>query len=232
MKDNKFYFRAIKCGIGINRLALGECYVNGEYDVDDLLVFFEKLFQSKLAFKKSFFVISSVLESFSLLAFNMHSKKQNKKDVSKHYDIGNDLFKLMLGKSMVYSGAYWQKNVLLNQCDNNLTKINTVCDSIEEAQLNKMLLIAKKLKLKAGMKVLDIGCGWGYQAKFLAINFDVHVIGITISKEQYEYAITSDLDAQQLEFLRVPGLQANGTGKFEFRLQDYRDVDEVRRFEN
>lgn len=56
---------------------------------------------------------------------------------------------------------------------------------------------------------------------------DVHVIGVTISKEQYEYATTTDLKTEELEFLRVPGLNPIGTGRFEFRLKDYRDVNEV-----
>lgn len=56
---------------------------------------------------------------------------------------------------------------------------------------------------------------------------DAHVIGITISKEQYEYATTTDLELDELEFLRVPGLNPKGTGKFEFRLNDYREINEV-----
>lgn len=182
----------------------------------------------------------------------MQTKDQSKKNISAHYDIGNDLFKLMLDRTMNYSCAYWQKNVLLDPLSANdkselkITK-NTLCKTLEEAQLNKMLLISKKLNLKPGMKILDIGCGWGYLAKFLAINFgklfylikfskliinnsfdsDVHVIGITISEEQFKYATSIDLELTDLEFLFISKNESGNYGKFEFRLIDYRDVDET-----
>jgi len=89
-----------------------------------------------------------------------------------HYDLGNDLYQVVLDPTMNYTCALWYPE----------TK------SLEEAQKNKMDLIGRKLKLKPGMKVLDIGCGFGGAAKYLAQNFGVSVTCYNISKEQVAYA--------------------------------------------
>jgi len=228
VNNDAFYWRTVKFGIGCNRLALGESYMDGDWDAD-LLPFLDKAVCSKLAWRKSTLLVSKMVHSLPLLMLNMQTKKRAKKDISHHYDIGNDLFKLMLDKSMNYSCGYWEKNVFLNPAVANQLNVptNTLCETLDEAQLNKMLLIARKLKLAPGMKVLDIGCGWGYLAKFLAINFDVHVLGITISEQQIEYATKTHLEPSELDFLRIPGLKSEGTGSFEFKLQDYRDTKET-----
>jgi cyclopropane-fatty-acyl-phospholipid synthase len=108
----------------------------------------------------------------------------------RHYDIGNDLYKNMLDKRMNYSCGYWKN-----------TK------TLDEAQEAKLDLICKKLKLKPGMTVLDIGCGWGSLEKFAAEKYHVKVVGITVSKEQVRLArkLCKGLDV-------------------EIRLQDYRDL--------
>jgi len=234
IKDEDVYYRMTKYVTGFDRLALGESYLDGQWETDDLLTFFEKCFQSKLSFNKGFNMIAKVMHSLPLLTLNMQTKGLCRKDISSHYDIGNDLFRLMLDRSMNYSCGYWEKNVFLDPNDGNnnsdsefKVNTNTLCSSLDEAQMNKMLLIGRKLNLKPNMRVLDIGCGWGYLAKFLAVNFDVHVIGVTISKEQYEFATTTDLKKEDLEFLKIPGLNPIGTGRFEFRLKDYRDVNET-----
>jgi cyclopropane-fatty-acyl-phospholipid synthase len=98
----------------------------------------------------------------------------------------------MLDRLMVYSCAYWKNS-----------------DNLDDAQEAKLNLICRKLNLATGMKVLDIGCGWGGFAKYAAANFDVSVVGVTVSKEQVE------LTTQICEGLPV-----------EIRLQDYRDVNE------
>lgn len=228
IKDEDVYYRMTKYVTGFDRLALGESYLDGQWETDDLLTFFEKCFQSKLSFNKGFNMIAKVMHSLPLLTLNMQTKGLCRKDISSHYDIGNDLFRLMLDRSMNYSCGYWEKNVFLDPNDGNnnsdsefKVNTNTLCSSLDEAQMNKMLLIGRKLNLKPNMRVLDIGCGWGYLAKFLAVNFDVHVIGVTISKEQYEFATTTDLKKEDLEFLKIPGLNPIGTGRFEFRLKDY-----------
>ncbi len=110
-----------------------------------------------------------------------------------HYDLGNDLFARMLDRRMIYSCAYW-----------------TGAADLDEAQERKLDLVCRKLSLRPGMRVLDIGCGWGGFARFAAERYGVSVVGITVSREQVSFA--SNL---------VRGLPV------EVRLQDYRDLSET-----
>lgn len=109
-----------------------------------------------------------------------------------HYDLGNDLFQAMLGRRLVYSCGYWAQ-----------------ADNLDEAQAAKLDLICRKLRMQPGQRVLDIGCGWGEALKYAAEHYGVEGVGVTVSKEQAEFA--RDLCA---------GLPV------EIRLQDYREVDE------
>jgi cyclopropane-fatty-acyl-phospholipid synthase len=102
---------------------------------------------------------------------NMQSKSRAYEVGKKHYDAGNELYKYMLDKRMNYSCGYWKN-----------------AKNLDQAQENKLNLICKKLELKPGMTVLDIGCGWGGFAKFAAEKYKVKVLGITISKEQAKLA--------------------------------------------
>ena len=172
-------------------LGFGESYMKGWFDCDRLDLFFEKILSSG---------IYNQIGGAPLFFGKMRSKLRNLQSVSRafqvaerHYDIGNDLFSLMLDKTMMYTCGYWTKDV----------------STLEESQLAKLDLVAKKLNLKAGMKILDIGCGWGGAAKHFANNYGVTVVGITISKEQIEYA-----------------KQNSDNMDVEFRLMDYRDLDE------
>jgi len=172
-------------------LGFGESYMKGWFDCDRLDLFFEKILSSG---------IYNEIGGAPLFFGKMKSKLRNLQSISRafqvaerHYDIGNDLFSLMLDKTMMYTCGYWTKDV----------------STLEESQLAKLDLVAKKLNLKAGMKILDIGCGWGGAAKHFANNYGVTVVGITISKEQIEYA-----------------KQNSDNMDVEFRLMDYRDLDE------
>ena len=89
-----------------------------------------------------------------------------------HYDIGNDLYRAMLGEDLVYSCGYWQGGA----------------KTLREAQRDKLELACRKLGLKPGMRVLDIGCGWGSFAKYAAGHYGVEVVGLTVSREQVQYA--------------------------------------------
>lgn len=126
-----------------------------------------------------------------------HSKGRDAAAISHHYDVGNDFYALVLGPSMVYSCAVWDDE-------------NTGLDAAQEAKLD---LVCRKLGLKQGMRVLDVGCGWGSFALHAARNYGVDVVGVTLSTEQAALARKRAADA---------GL----TDRVEIRVQDYRDVDD------
>ena len=103
--------------------------------------------------------------------FNLQSKSRAFEVGEQHYDAGNDVFEAMLDSRMIYSCAYWENAATL-----------------EEAQYAKLDMICRKLRLKPGETLLDIGCGWGGLAKFAAENYGVKVTGVTVSKEQLALA--------------------------------------------
>ena len=123
--------------------------------------------------------------------FNRQSKLGSMKVIDQHYQLGNDLFQNMLDETMAYSCGYWDQ-----------------AKTLGEAQIAKYDLIARKLGFKAGMQVLDIGCGWGGFAKYVSQHYGVHVVAITLSENQAAYA------REQTEGLPI-----------EVRIQDYRDVE-------
>ena len=116
-------------------------------------------------------------------------------NVAHHYDLGNDFYKLFLDKELFYSCAYFRHEG----------------EGLEAAQRNKVRLIAAKLRLEPGMQVLDIGCGWGGLARYLAGVGDVHVTGVTLSREQHALAV---------ERTKAAGLE----GKVDIQLKDYREL--------
>ena len=123
-------------------------------------------------------------------------KGEATKNVAHHYDLGNDFYRLFLDRNMLYSCAYFTSPE----------------ETLEEAQRNKLRLLAAKLCLKPGQRVLDIGCGWGDMALYLAKMEDVEVLGVTLSKEQHALAT---------ERAAAEGL----SDRVRFELRDYRDLD-------
>jgi cyclopropane-fatty-acyl-phospholipid synthase len=179
-------------------LAAGEAYMDGRMSFEnstlrDFLTLFSvnRLSLGSYPLQKVLRTISRGLKRFQ--QSNPVGKAQ--KNVAHHYDIGNDFYRLFLDKGMQYSCAYFMND------DNTL----------EEAQQNKLRLIASKLNLKAGQRVLDIGCGWGDMALYLARMENVSVLGVTLSKEQ---CLLANEKAKQL------GL----ADRARFELRDYRDV--------
>ncbi|MGF9692215.1 cyclopropane-fatty-acyl-phospholipid synthase family protein [Rhizobium sp. 0TCS1.26] len=122
-------------------------------------------------------------------------KGEAQQNVAHHYDLGNDFYKLFLDDNMLYSCAYFREPD----------------ETLEQAQRNKLRLLAAKLCLKPAMKILDIGCGWGDLALYLASLEDVQVTGVTLSKEQQ--ALASERAAK-----------AGLSDRVKFELKDYRDV--------
>ncbi|MHA5049518.1 class I SAM-dependent methyltransferase [Streptomyces sp. SD15] len=125
---------------------------------------------------------------------HLHTKHSDKRAISHHYDVGNDFYEIVLGPSMVYSCAYWEPD-----------------GTLEGAQRDKLELIARKLDLRPGQRLLDVGCGWGSMAIHAAREHGVSVVGVTLSQEQAAYARKRVADE---------GL----TDRVEIRVQDYRDV--------
>lgn len=139
---------------------------------------------------------ASFLERSLREGLSRHSKQRDKDVISAHYDVGNEFYELFLGDSMTYTCAYYPHQDA----------------TLDEAQENKYRLIFEKLRLNEGDWLLDIGCGWGGMARF-AGKRGVHVIAVTLSREQAEWA--------QSAVVR-DGLE----GLVDVRFQDYRDVPE------
>ena len=162
----KLYSRILQQG----SLGLGEAYMDGWWDSPSLDQFFYKLLRAELDKKVtlSWPVLFSILKAKLI---NLQSKDRAFEIGEHHYDLGNDLFTLMLDKHMIYSCGYWKN-----------------AKNIDDAQEKKLDLICQKLQLKPGMSMLDIGCGWGGLAYWAAKNYGVKVTGITVSKEQAKFA--------------------------------------------
>lgn len=185
--NDNFYTRLIKQG----EVGGGESYMAGEWDCDDIDQLMVKLISSHIPeqLKKD----SALMRRLFQAKVTSYTKKSKAFEVGeKHYDTGNDLFEAMLDKRMVYTCGYWKN-----------------AKNLDEAQEAKLDLICKKIGLKKGMRVLDIGGGWGSFAKFAAEKYGAEVVNITVSKEQV--ALANEL---------CKGLPV------ENRLQDYRDVNE------
>ncbi len=162
IRNDAFYAKVLTGG----SLALGESYMDGWWDCDAIDKFFHKIFVAKLNLS----VTDKKQYLFTYLkakALNLQRKSKAFHSGQHHYDIGNDLFSLMLGKMMLYSCAYWVE-----------------ARTLDEAQEAKLELICKKLDLQPGMQVLDIGCGWGGFALYAASKYGVHVTGVTVSEKQ------------------------------------------------
>jgi cyclopropane-fatty-acyl-phospholipid synthase len=187
INNERFYKRVIT----EVELGMGESYMEGWWDAEKVDELICKIIRAELQNKiKHNFKIAVQLAGFNLI--NMQSKRRAFIIGKKHYDLGNDLFQYMLDSRMNYSCGYWKD-----------------AKSLDEAQENKLDLICKKIYLKPGMRILDIGCGWGAFGKYAAEKNDVEVTGITVSKEQ------AALGRELCKGLPV-----------EIKLQDYREVNE------
>ncbi|WP_377268318.1 class I SAM-dependent methyltransferase [Peterkaempfera sp. SMS 1(5)a] len=125
-----------------------------------------------------------------------HGRSRDRAAISHHYDVGNDFYALVLGPSMVYSCAYW--------ADGPAT-------GLERAQHAKLDLVCRKLALRAGQRLLDVGCGWGSMVLHAAEHYGVRAVGVTLSEAQAALA-------------RKRVAAAGLTDRVEIRIQDYRDV--------
>lgn len=202
-----------------NELGFARAYVSGDVEVDgDLLAALDELERAgdpangpsvtiDRATKRA--LLTAVLRlgviglpprppaEESHLRGNRHSKARDADAIAHHYDVGNDFYRLVLGESMTYSCAYW--------ADPDA--------GLDAAQFAKCDLVARKLGLSAGARVLDVGCGWGTFALHAARSYGARVVGVTLSHEQAEYA-------------RKRMAEEGVDQLVEIRVQDYRDVED------
>ncbi len=156
-------------------LSFPEAYMNGEIKIENgsLLDFLNLTFENlgRREINTSGYFFKKILHFWRFLT-NYNLPLKSKKNVERHYDLGEDLYDLFLDKEhRQYSCAYWKSSN----------------ETLEQAQQNKINHIIKKLNLRPGHKVLDIGCGWGSMCFSIAKQSECEVTGITLSKNQYEY---------------------------------------------
>ncbi|MCB9992606.1 MAG: cyclopropane fatty acyl phospholipid synthase [Hyphomicrobiaceae bacterium] len=184
--NNDLYPRLISMGT----LGFGEAYMEGWWDSESVDQLIYRLLQihvlALMPKARDIALWVSILRAF---IFN-RQKSRAFEVGEKHYDIGNDLYSRMLDRRLIYSCGYWKD-----------------AQTLDEAQEAKLDLICRKIGLKKGMRVLDIGSGWGGFLKFAAERYGIEGVGITVSREQRQYAEDS-----------AAGL------KLDFRLEDYRET--------
>ncbi len=164
--DPDFYERVLSGG----SLALGESYMDGWWDCEALDQFFEKILENRLDKQSKATAIPLLWEVLKAKVLNAQKRSRAYIIGKRHYDIGNTLFSIMLDKGLNYSCAYWKN-----------------AETLDAAQEAKLDLICRKIGLRSGMKVLDIGCGWGGFAKYAAEKYGARVHGITVSREQVKF---------------------------------------------
>lgn len=176
-------------------IGIAEAYLRGEWDTPDLTTFLylfcvnHELIAGMLGDKPAMRVMQKVHHWF-----NRNTRHQAKRNIYAHYDIGNSFYKAWLDKTMTYSSALFEDRAT----------------DLSAAQHNKYRRLAEAINLQAGQKLLEIGCGWGGFAEFVAKTYGVRVVGLTISREQREFA-------QRRMF------EAGLNDQVEIRFRDYRD---------
>ena len=192
IRDDSTYSKFLAGGT----LSIGELFMDGHWDVEDLAEVVCRI--SRLNLYKEIVSFDGLPIMMRAIAGNMQSKARSFMVAEQHYDLGNDLYEAMLDARMVYTCAKWDG-----------------AQSLEEAQENKLDLICRKLGLKAGDSVLDIGCGWGSFMKYAAEKYGVNCVGISVSREQ------TDLGRERCKDLPI-----------EFVVEDYRDFTPKDRFDH
>jgi cyclopropane-fatty-acyl-phospholipid synthase len=147
-------------------LGLGESYMEGWWDCAQLDELFSKFCLAQIKSRVALHP-ESIKNGLWAYFINRQSKNLASKMIKHHYDIGNDLYRIMLDKRLTYSCGYWKN-----------------AKNLDEAQEHKFDLICRKLNLQVGQRVLDIGCGWGSFMKYATERYRVSCVGVTLSIEQ------------------------------------------------
>ena len=172
-------------------LGLGESYMDSWWDCKNLDQFFEKFLKVKI--DKKIVTLRTLSTKLKVLLINKQTKRRSKHVAKSHYDIGNELYAAMLGNTMQYTCAYWKNAKTLNQ-----------------AQENKLDLVCRKLKLKPGMEVLELGGGFGNLARWMGKKYKCKVTSYNISEEQVKYA-RSTCKGLPVEIIKADYREARGT---------------------
>ncbi|MNJ96727.1 Cyclopropane-fatty-acyl-phospholipid synthase [compost metagenome] len=182
--NSKFYSRVLAQG----SLGLGESYMEGWWDCEDLSQFFFLLLRARLDEEVN--PMAFFIQALRSKVLSLPSRSDPFKIGVFHYDLDDELYRSMLDKNMIYTCGYWKD-----------------AKTLEEAQEKKLQLVCDKLSIKPGMRILDIGCGWGGFLKYCAEKYQIQGVGVTVSEEQVSVARKNceGLDVQIL-------------------LQDYREV--------
>ena len=211
--DDRFFARVLSQG----SLGLGESYMDGWWDVESLDGMIVRLLQARLDDRVPGW--ASRFDDVRAWLLNLQTARRAPVVGERHYDIGNDLFHAMLGRRMVYSCGYWREA--------------TDLDTAQEAKLD---LVCRKLGLQPGMRVLDIGCGWGEALQFAAQRYGVSGVGVTISHEQADHArrlcagLPIDIRLQDYRELHEPFDRIFSIGMFEHvGVRNYRRYFELAR---
>jgi len=184
--DERFYDRILKDA----SLGLGESYMDGWWDCKAIDAFIDRVLRADLREK----IENNWRMAFQVLRAKLTNRQTRKRAYEvgeQHYDLGNDLYRAMLDKRLNYTCGYWRNAA-----------------NLDDAQEAKLELVCKKIGIHHGMKILELGCGWGSFAKYAAEKHGASVLGVTISKEQVA------LGMEMCKGLPV-----------ELRLQDYREVE-------
>ena len=176
-------------------VGLAESYINGDFETNNLQDLIEIAAKNINIVHKFSGIFDFKLFNLVKNIFVKNTRKRSKKNIAKHYDLGNEFFSLWLDKTLTYSSAIFDKQR----------------DDLESAQINKYRKLSDLVKPKPGDKMLEIGCGWGGYAEYIGKNFDIKLDCITISKKQYNFA---------KERIFKNGLNE----KINIQMLDYRDV--------
>lgn len=163
VNNEDFYSRVLTDG----SLGLGESYMDKWWDCKNLDQFIFKILRADLETKYNSQIVMTAAKEKLKHFFNPQNITNCKKDIHHHYDIGNNLFEHMLDKRMVYTCGYWKDT-----------------ENLDVAQEQKLDLVCKKIGLKPGMTLLDVGCGWGSFMKYAAEKYGAICTGVTLSEEQ------------------------------------------------
>jgi cyclopropane-fatty-acyl-phospholipid synthase len=191
IKDYRFAWRTLRSG----DIGVAESYLRGEWDTQDLTQFLY-LFCINREMMERVLGGNAAVRWLQVLRhwLNRNTRRQARRNIHAHYDLGNEFYSAWLDPTMTYSSAMFDAG----------------SNDLAAAQLRKYQSLAQAIELKRGERVLEIGCGWGGFAEYAARTYDARVVGLTISREQHDFAKKRMFDA---------GL----ADKVDIRLQDYRD---------